>query len=244
MTTEVLRPTGDPAVTLTTYVHDASPELSNAKLRPAVLVFPGGGYQFCSDREGEPIALAYMAKGYNAFVLRYTVKKDVETPLHDAETALETIMEKAGEWKVDKSRIAVIGFSAGGHLAAHLSVAGRLRPAAAMLGYPCILDKKIEDIQLPDLTGKVDATTPPCFIFSTSEDKVVPIANSLDFASALDKAKVPFELHIYQNGEHGLSLAAPLTANGGRNMVEPAFAGWFEDSIVWLRGLFGDFAIS
>lgn len=232
-------------VTLTSYRHEKSAEMPNVNLRPAILVFPGGGYRMCSDREAEPIALAYMAEGYHAFVLRYTVGEAVEhpAPLRDAEAAVQALLDNAEAWGIDAARIAVVGFSAGGHLAASLGTLGRLRPAALILGYAGILASKARSLfgNLPDLDTVVDEKTPPSFIFSTAEDEVVPIEHSLRFAAALDKAGVPFEMHIYQKGVHGLALAKPHTSSGARRFVQPRAAAWLDQSVAWLKELWGDF---
>jgi len=123
-------------VSLTTYVLDDSTEMLGGKKRPAVLVCPGGGYMFCSDREAEPIALRFNAMGYHAFVLRYSVlgrgkslgflpeatEADRETmhpaPVLDAAFAMRVIADNADPWLVDADRIALCGFSAGAHNAA------------------------------------------------------------------------------------------------------------------------------
>lgn len=245
MKTETFKHADNPAVTLTCYRHEPSDELKNAVVRPAILVLPGGGYKMCSDREAEPIALSYMAEGYQAFVLRYTVGDEAifPRPLADAEWALETILANAKEWSVDAAKVAVIGFSAGGHLAASLGTMGRVRPSALILGYPCITAacSKLLDKPIPGADERVDARTPPTFLFSTQEDAVVPIENSLAFARALNQADVPFEMHIFQKGVHGLSLAKPLTSFGQRRLVDHAFAQWFPMSMDWLHGLWGDF---
>ena len=132
----------DHDVSLTTYIHDVSSEMENVIKRPAILIFPGGGYHFCSDREAEPIALAYAAKGYHAFVLRYSLKKSSQfpKPLRDAEMALEMIIKNADKWNVIANKIAVIGFSAGGHLATALGTTGKIKPNALILGYPWVLE--------------------------------------------------------------------------------------------------------
>src|SRR3989304_3816830 len=138
-------------VTLTSYLLDSSQEMPNTRLRPVVLVFPGGGYYACSDREAEPIALAFLAEGYQAFVLRYSIGENASfpRPLNDAEEALELIRVNADEWSVDPARIAVCGFSAGGHLAAALGTMGRVRPNALILAYPCILDSISASLSKP-----------------------------------------------------------------------------------------------
>lgn len=235
------------SVSLTCYLHEQSVELANCSKRPAVLVLPGGGYRMCSDREAEPVALAYMAEGYQAFVLRYSLNTDAQfpAPLKDAEKALETVFSNAEEWGVDKDKVAVIGFSAGGHLAAMLGTSGRIRPAALILGYPCILAKMADNGVLPHpIPGAdeaVDADTPPCFMFTTRDDALVPVENTLRFAEALNREGTPFEMHIFAKGTHGMSLGKPSTSAGIINMVNLLFAGWFPMSVDWLKDLWGDF---
>ncbi|HOO25133.1 MAG TPA: alpha/beta hydrolase [Clostridiales bacterium] len=231
-------------ITLTSYLLDSSKEMPNMETRPAVLVLPGGGYHGCSDREAEPVAMAFLAQGYHAFVLRYSVGKGKAAfprPLEDAEAALELIKTRADEWKVKKDKIAVIGFSAGGHLAAALATMGRVRPNAVILGYPCILSSisSILAEPVPSVDEYVDGKTPPAFIFGSYEDTVVPIENSLAFANALDKAKVPFELHVFQKGHHGFSLANVVVSPEEKYLQENRFArAWLELCIKWLNELF------
>lgn len=229
-------------VSLTAYIADSSREMATYDKRPAILIFPGGAYSFCSDREAEPIALAYMAEGYNAFVLRYSLKEDslFPRPLHDAEQALMYIRENAERFHVYSDKVAVIGFSAGGHLAAALATMGSVRPDAALLAYPCILSS-IGDVlyhPVPSLEKEVDEQTSPCFIFATFEDKTVPVKNSLAFADALDAHKIPFEMHIFTTGDHGLSLAKPHTANGNAAYVNERVAQWLPMSVTWLAEQF------
>lgn len=238
---------GSNEATLTAYLHDLSPVLHTADVRPAVLVLPGGGYNQCSDREGEPIALAYLAEGFNAFVLRYTVGPEMvlPQPLRDAEDALEYLRENAAGLHIDVGKIAVVGFSAGGHLAAWLGTGGRIRPAALVLGYAQIfpVPEALCGHQMPSILDMVDGNTPPAFLFSTADDAVVPVKNSLAFATALEEAGVPFEMHIYASGKHGLSLAKPLTADGNAQNVRIDVAGWHSQSVAWLFKLLGDFPV-
>lgn len=121
---------------------------------PAVIIFPGGGYAFCSEREATPVANVFLAQGYAAFVVWYTLAPDCEVynPLLDAAMAVHTVRKRADEFGVDPYKIAVCGFSAGGHLAAHIStcwhrdiISDRLdvesasaRPNASILAYPVI----------------------------------------------------------------------------------------------------------
>ncbi|MBQ9939942.1 MAG: alpha/beta hydrolase [Clostridia bacterium] len=141
-------------VYLDVYLNETPGELS-IKKRPAILVCPGGGYTICSRREAEPIARAYMAHGYNAAVLYYSLgEKAVDkNPLEDASRAIMLLRRNAEEWNIIPDNIAVIGFSAGGHLAGWIStmwddpdicrrcgvtVKGENRPDASILCYPVI----------------------------------------------------------------------------------------------------------
>lgn len=242
MKTEKLQLTTDPNVTLTTYLHEPSEAMPNLAVRPAVLICPGGGYLYCSEREGEPIALAFLAAGYQAFVLHYSVGDQAAfpRPLQDAEIALNLIRSKAAEWQVNPDKIAACGFSAGGHLAAALGTMGRVRPNALILAYPCILESMSERLPepIPSLEREVTSQTPPTFIWATATDKRVPVENSLEFAGALDRAKVPFEIHIFQKGVHGLALATPVTSAGHGRFVNADAAKWLSLCLVWLENQF------
>lgn len=238
---------GTNAAELTGYLQDDSAELSNAAVRPAVLVLPGGGYQFCSDREAEPIALAYLAEGFNAFVLRYSVGPEAsfEDALSDAQAGLRLLRERATELRIDPGRIAAVGFSAGGHLAASLGTVSELKPDALVLGYPVTLAKlgELMGTAIPDVNDQVTAATPPTYLFATRDDAVVPIENSLAFAAALDRAGITFEAHLYASGTHGLSLAKALTADGREDYVNEPVQAWSAQSVSFLRSLWGDFPV-
>jgi acetyl esterase/lipase len=236
---------GADSAILTGYVLDHSDELLNTRLRPAVLVLPGGGYFMTSDREAEPVALAYLAEGFNAFVLRYAVGADApfERSLADAQAGLAWLRDNADQLGIDPERIAVVGFSAGGHLAACLGTVADDKPGALVLGYPVTLAEFGPPIGkvIADVAAAVSAATPPTFLFSTSGDTLVPIRNSLAFLAALAEHDVPFESHIYLLGPHGISLAKPLSANGVAAFVDPAAAQWLTDSVRFLQAVFGDF---
>ncbi|MCX4372813.1 MAG: alpha/beta hydrolase [Dysosmobacter sp.] len=126
----------DRDVSLTAYIQEVEGEFGFTK-RPAMLVLPGGGYAMCSDREADPVALAYAKAGYQTFILRYTVtgKGLWPLPLEDYEQAMELIEQNAEEWHVDTDKIAVSGFSAGGHLTACAATMAKHKPAAAVLVY-------------------------------------------------------------------------------------------------------------
>ena len=254
---------GNGAPVLTTYVLDDP--LGKDRKRPAVLVFPGGGYEGCSPREAEPIAMKFCAAGYQAFVLNYSVKPaKYPMALEEASMAVCLIREHAGEWAVDPEKIAVCGFSAGGHLAANLATCwnheelarfkGNNRPDAAILSYPVITSGKyahegsfqnlLEDPadekmrQYVSLETQVSQDTPPCFLWHTVADNAVPVENSLLFAAELQKNHIPFELHIYPQGHHGLSLVTPEVCEECESFY-PHVATWMPLAIEWLDHLFG-----
>jgi acetyl esterase/lipase len=285
-----------PDVTLTTYLLDDSRETTQGKKRPAVLVCPGGGYLFCSDREGEPIALRFAAMGYHAFVLRYStyggnrpdfdMGSPVETPdprsifptsMRDLGLAMLTLKDHADEWLLDADRIALCGFSAGAHNCAMYAVSWnrpvlvdhfgvdpeRLRPAAAILGYGLgdyvrlhgearALDpfaarlQRSASIALFGVEEPDDATleqlsparqigphVPPMFLWTTSEDSLVPSTQSLVLALALAERNLPYELHVFEKGSHGLSLAVQASASS-RAEIDPDAAKWVELVESWL----------
>ena len=235
--------TDDPDITLTAYIPDISEEMKNMKIKPSVLVLPGGAYKFCSDREAEPIALAYLAKGFNAFVLRYSLneKSAFPTPLNDAQKALKFIRDNAAEFCTDPQKIAVIGFSAGGHLAAALSTMSDDKPNACILGYPCILSSTSPILAKPveSVTDYVTDKTPPTFIFAASNDGAVPIENSLSYAEALNRNGISFELHIFEDGDHGFSLGTDVVcaSKEAQERCKPN-TYWLDRSVQWLKKLF------
>lgn len=223
---------------LTIYLHETKEEFSRVGNRPFVLVIPGGGYSFCSEREAEPIALNFIAQGYHSGVLRYHVgaKRSFEKSLEDAQRALQIVQDLAIEWKIDSKKIAVIGFSAGGHLAAALSNLSPVKPSLCILGYPAILKSfaQVMKIEAPSLEACVSKETPPTFLFSTFEDNVVPIENSLLYLRALEEHDIPFEAHIFQKGLHGLSLATKQFGNRGE-MIDKRFSRWFSEVVEWME---------
>lgn len=239
---------GKEGVTLTGYIHEKSIELSNVDVRPAVLIFPGGGYFMCSDREAEPVALAFLAEGYQAFVLRYSVGQEMpfEEAYDDAVRALAYLKEHHEELQLNPEKIAVGGFSAGGHLAASLGILGAEKPSAMILGYPVILQEFGTQIkkQFPMLVDKVDKSTPPAYVFTTCTDELVPVDNSLSLVSAMNKVGVPYEFHIFPDGSHGLSLAKSDTSGGKKSMVNASVQKWFSECCAWLKLIWGEYELN
>lgn len=207
----------------------------NAK-RPCIIVCPGGAYGMCSQRETEPVAVNFLSEGYNTFTLWYSVAPNrFPTQIREVAAVLELIYKNADNWNCDTSRIAIIGFSAGEHLAAHYSNAydcAEVRKVfpkskgvnASILCYPVLsadtsfthvesIENLLGHIPSQEETDKfsceklVNDYTPPTFIWHTAEDNCVPVRNSLEYAKALSVHKIPFEMRIYPYGQHGLSTA-------------------------------------
>lgn len=229
-------------VTLDVYIPDVSPEMPNMNVKPAILVFPGGAYAFCSDREAEPVAFEFMAKGYNSFILRYSLNENAlfPNPLNDAIQALKLIRENCEKWHTDPHKIAVCGFSAGGHLAAAVSTMSDEKPDACILGYPCILSKigKVLAQPVPSLESLVTSETPPTFIASASDDDIVPIEHSLKYASALTEYNVPYEMHIFSRGGHGFSTSTEVVTVEERREFVKNTVTWIPMCIEWLKTIF------
>lgn len=231
-------------VTLTAYLQNVEGEFPNILKRPAILVLPGGGYSMCSDREADPIALTYLKAGYQAFILRYSVQEHAvwPNPLNDYDQAMELIISKAEEWKLYPDKVAVIGFSAGGHLAGAAATLAKNKPAAAILGYPAVEGETIHACEktAPDIVEAVDSKTCPCFVFATRTDNIVPISNTVNFTAALAKYGIGFESHIYAYGPHGFSIGNSAVMVPGSGLCERA-ESWVSDSIGWLKDVLGDF---
>ncbi|MBQ8858839.1 MAG: alpha/beta hydrolase [Clostridia bacterium] len=253
--------------TLTPYVHDVMEGCPHGP-RPAILILPGGGYEFCFDGEAEPIAISYLQAGLNAYVLRYSCLEAAKfpQPLLEASYAIKWIRDHAEEDNTDPNRVFVLGFSAGGHLAGALATCwhreeiwqgagvsyGENRPTGAILCYPvvnsdtvrhkgtfcrvCGKDDPTEEERAPYSNEKnVSEHTPPVFLWHTAADTVVPVQNSLMMATALAEKKIPFELHVFPQGEHGLCLANEETSKNNPANILPNVAEWMPLSITWLR---------
>lgn len=250
---------------LYTYFLEGSPEMKPHDKRPMVLVIPGGGYEYTSDREAEPIAIQYLSMGYNTAVLRYCVKPaEYPVALYQLAGAVLYLKEHAKEYCIDPDKIFVQGFSAGGHLTASLGVFWNkpflkeafcvenemFRPAGLILSYPvinsaefahessfrCLLGNRYDAMREEmSLENQVTKYTPPTFLWHTVEDELVPVENSVLFFMALKNAGVPAELHIYPRGEHGLALANEETDMPGRDMIKEECQGWIKMAAMWIK---------
>lgn len=247
----------------TTYFWQENSEMPPKK-RPVVVICPGGVYCSVSYREGEPIALQFMAHGYNAVVLNYSVHPYAHYPtaLFELGRVVQMLRERADEWLIDADKIMVMGFSAGGHLAASYScfwsrgfisdalgcAKEELKPNGLLLGYPVITskhtlggsfrhllgDKYDELVEGMSLEKQVTDATPPTFIWHTFVDESVSYKNSELFEKALREKNIAVELHIYPEGMHGLALANEVTAVDGSQIV-PSCQDWIEKAFNWMN---------
>jgi acetyl esterase/lipase len=223
-----------------------------------IIVCPGGGYGGRAPHEAAPIARWLNSVGVASFVLDYRVAPYRHPiPLGDAQRAVRLVRARSAEWHIDPKKIGILGFSAGGHLAASAATlfeAGKAdaadpidressRPDALIACYPVIsfgefrhhgsMVNLIGENPDPDLRRKlslensVTPQTPPTFLWHTSNDGGVPVENSLLFAAALHSNKVPFSLHVFPRGDHGLGLAANV----------PEVRQWTVLCAEWLKGI-------
>lgn len=251
----------DPAVRLMTYIGDD--DGLTISPRPAVVVLPGGAYTQLSDYEGEPVAELFLAAGFQAFVLHYSLDENARfpRPLQEVSMSLQHIRDNAEAYHVDPEKIFLVGFSAGGHLAASFGTMWRRdeakadptmpteynRPAGMILSYtPTELDpEKIFSEFVDRIAGKnaslaerkkyspaeqVDEYTVPAYIWHTGDDSLVPIHHALAMAERLSAYQIPYEMHIFPHGTHGLGMACTED-----RVPKSEVAGWCEEAVAWAK---------
>ena len=194
--------------------------------RPGIPVLPGGGYtHLATEKEGYAVAQWLNDHGIAAFVLKYRL--DPSSALQDAQRSMRLIRSHADEFNIDRSNLGVMGFSAGGHLAANLAAhpegrvlhdvtdSGNCRPEFMVLAYG----------DIDSLIGSVNEKTPPTFLVHTNDDTRVPVRASVGYYMALHNHGVPAELHVYERGKHGFGL---LRERG-------TVVTWMQRRIDWLK---------
>lgn len=229
----------------------------------SVLICPGGGYYVLAmQHEGHDLAKWFVERGITAFVLKSRLPDEKLMtekhfrPLQDAQQAMRIIRKDAAKWKIDPNKVGVMGFSAGGHLAATVGTRFQkqvgeitdtqvsVRPDFMLLIYP-LISFRIEEQNLKGIREKllganaseemidaycldkqVTAETPPTFLLFTSDDFLNP-QQGFAFYTALQKNKVPAEFHIYEKGGHGFSLS--MKSRGGH------LADWDKQMEGWLK---------
>lgn len=249
---------GHPEATLEGYILDCEITFGQETCRPAVIVCPGGGYLYCSPREAEPVALRYAASGFHAFILRYSTGRDAAgfAPLEEVSWVVGLLREKAEEWNIDPNKIVTCGFSAGGHLALSAGLLAENKPNAMVLSYPatCAPNMKGADFMLKLLEGRDDVTdgdaekydlvahvtrdAPPMFVAATADDPLTTFC-TMPLAMKYTQLGLKFELHVFQYGPHGYSLADATTADGSSQVIDEAYAAWHDLSVKWLLKTLG-----
>lgn len=255
---------------MTTYILEDWEREKNGIDRPLILLCPGGAYCTISPREAEPVALALNHMGFHVVILNYSCAPAVyPTALTEAAFSVKYIRDHAAEWKVDKNKIFVMGFSAGGHLAASYGVFWNrdflaasvgaeteyLRPNGLILCYPVITsDERYSNmISMKSLLGseyeekragmsleyQVGSQVPEVFIWHTFADESVPVENALRFVMSLRKAGIPTEFHMYPVGAHGLSLAGERLRRADGSGVQKECSSWISLLQVWLNRMAG-----
>ena len=246
---------------LTCYTHTPMREMARRRTHPAILVIPGGAYAMISERESEPVALQFLARGFDCFVLTYDV-----APMHypvqllQAGMAMAYLRDHAAQLGIDGGHIAVMGFSAGGHLAGCLTLLwddrallplgdrARLRPDAAVLAYPVVTSDKAfwhadsmrnfcadaVPLEAYSLEKHVRSDAPPVFLWATAQDRLVPVQNTLLLYDALLRASVSAELHVFGQGDHGLSTA-DAEINDGLEELCAHVAHWLDLATEFLK---------
>jgi acetyl esterase/lipase len=212
-----------------------APRKAGAATAPAMIVCPGGGYGYTViDKEGTEVAAWLNSAGISALVLKYRTPNNRAGALQDAQRALSLARERAAEWNIDPQRLGIIGFSAGGHLAARTSTsfgersypaidaidAQSCRPDFAVLVYPAYLDDKAGGLA-PELN--LTAAIPPTLIVHNEDDKTHVVGSRI-YDAALTAAKVPHEFVFYPTGGHGYGLHCTGDAKA-----------WPDDTLKWLQ---------
>ena len=239
----------DQACTIEYFLHPEGGE------RGMVIVFPGGGYAALAPHEAAPIAEKFVELGFHAAVCMYRVKPvTFPQPLEDARNAVKYTREHAAELGVKPDKIAVLGFSAGGHLAAMVSNmpgSAEARPDASILCYPVLSaltvnahvgsyynlfgnqlpTKEYYEFCWPEVANK---NTPPAFLWHTVTDDCVPMENSMEYTLKLKKLNIPVELHLFPRGGHGLGLGSrPNVQEIEELKVWPQLAAKFLSNLGW-----------
>lgn len=245
------------------YRHTPMSEMK-PRIHPAILIIPGGAYCMVAEHEGAGIAHQFLAMGYDCYVLQYDVAPHCyPTQLLQAGMAMAYLRDHAKELYLDEKHIAVMGFSAGGHLSGSISLLwddqalcaipgenARLRPDAAVLCYPVVTsderywhEQSIRNFcgdKVPfenySLEKRVRKDAPPVFLWTTSQDNGVPVQNSILLYSALQEAGVGAELHVFEQGWHGLATADDECIDPSVAPFAYHVAHWKQLACEFLRG--------
>lgn len=222
---------------LTVYALEPIPKVDPNRRFPALLILPGGAYSWVSPREAEPVAMRFLSRGFSCFLLNYSCEPSrFPVALREAAKAMDFIRSQADRLHIDPNHVAALGFSAGGHLCgtlgtlfdaeevADIAPATMIRPDALVLCYPVSVSRGRthrdsfvnlcgDDLALMDrlsLDKLVRRDMMPVFLWHTRTDGSVPVDGTLQLVLALAEKDVPFTLHVFTEGRHGLATADDL----------------------------------
>ena len=222
----------DRDVTLTPYI------VTKDK-KPTFLICPGGAYKSCDDSEGIPVAKTFNDKGFNAFILRYSVGKHYKWPypLDDLDQAMAFLADHANEYSVDADHIITAGFSAGGHLVSVAASIAKHKPFAAIQCYGLTARETLAYCapDAPDASDLVNLGTRPCFLASSRNDCIVPVFNTTKLMNAFESNYIDYEVHIYGYAYHGFSVGE--TAGAAGPLFCSRVGNWVEDCLEWIDEL-------
>lgn len=256
----------DTKFSLDTYWLDPISDFEEQVKRPVVIICPGGGFKFQTDREAQPIALKFNAAGMHVIVLHYQLVDEEHSvyplALQEMATTLNWLRSQSGVRNIDLNKVILNGFSAGSHIVADynaimLDSNQRIKiftdeitvtPAVNVIGYPVIdmtlgwpreeewAMKIAPDIYYWQAQEHLTSNGRPTFIWQTVTDGTVPVMNSIIYAQKMDMLNIPYELHLFGSGDHGLSLATYVTQKPGNDVnLNEYDAKWWELCINWLK---------
>ena len=251
---------------LVVYALEPIPKVDPKRRFPAVLILPGGAYSWVSPREAEPVAMRFLSRGFTCAILNYSCAPTrFPVALREAAMAMGFLREQADRLHIDPEKVAALGFSAGGHLCgtlgtlydapevADVAQAAMIRPDALVLCYPvsaahgrthedsftnlCGQDQALKDRLSLDRLVRRDMM--PVFLWHTRTDDSVPVDGTMRLALALAEQDVPFALHVFAEGRHGLATADDLVYR--RDNLPPVSDGvrdWPELAVrfLWEQG--------
>jgi acetyl esterase/lipase len=254
---------GKNSVPLTGYLHSYNSLNTQRNFRPSIVLCPGGAYRFTAEVEKDPVASYFFGIGFNVFTLEYSCEENAKdlNPLLELSESLVKIRDHAIDFRCDPTKVAVMGFSAGGHLAASLAILysnsqfqaasgirdGYNSPDALILGYPVITTGEFKHkesidnvtggrkdlIKLLSLEKQVKEDCPPVFLWTTQTDEAVSVQNSLLLVNALVEKNISVEFHLFPEGKHGLSMCNKECDRNNESVSQ-----WKRLCVNWLEKLF------
>lgn len=209
---------------------------------PAIVILPGGSHNQIMERDSERVALTFATHAWQSFVVRYPVveHKNYQAAKVAVKQAVDYIVTHATELAVDVTRLGIIGFSAGGQLAAAYSNLPDTHVKFVALGYPVIqptIDQRM-GVTTENVAALVNAHTPATFMWGSIKDELTPFTEHLQvYATALAKHNIPFELHEFSTGGHGIALANKYTGIVNNKRVDEHMGKWFPLFLDWVKTL-------